>query len=326
MATWYPVTMELQLLRTFVAIARSGSITRATQTLFLSQPAISAQLKALEDELRLQLFDRTPQGMKLTSAGAALLPAAERVLGAEAQLLAEAGGLSGNVDRRVRLGIPAAAFIPTVNPGQLRFAELLKRTSSEHPALVIEVHHGTSQSVKEDIRGGRLDLGIVVGPVDSEDLARLRLKVLTVYVAAPTTWRDQIATRGWDHVLELPWVVGSEDSFCGRAARKHARNPTRVIEVDHPGAVLELVSAGLCAGLVHEEEALEAERAGRILLRRDQPLSADLSAVWDRRMADTMPLTAILPIVRELWRDTSGQARPAPSTSRDPCAHAANDR
>lgn len=310
--------MELQLLRTFVAIARSGSVTRATQTLFLSQPAVSAQLKALEDEVRLQLFDRTPQGMKLTPAGAALLPVAERVLGAEAQLLEEAGRLSGTVGGRVRLGIPAAAFIPTVNPGQLRFAELLKRISSEHPSLVVEVHHGTSDSVKGDVRGGRLDLGMVVGPVEDEELAHVRLKVLTAYVAAPAAWRDDIARRGWDHVLGSPWVVGAEDSFCGRAAREHARNPARIIEVDHPGAVLELVSAGLCAGLVHEEEALEAERAGRILVWREQPLSADLSAVWDRRAAQRMPVSAVLPIVRDLWRDERG-APPARSTSRRPC-------
>lgn len=316
--------MELQLLRTFVAIARSGSVTRATETLFLSQPAVSAQLKALEDEVRLQLFDRTPHGMKLTAAGAGLLPVAEQVLGAEAQLLETAGRLSGSVSRRVRLGLPAAAFIPTVNPAQLRFPELLKRISAEHPALVVEVHHGTSESVKEDVRGGRLDLGIVVGPADGEDLARLRLKVLTVYVAAPAAWRDRIATGGWDHLLEVPWVVGPEASFCGRAARAHARSPARLIEVDHPGAVLELVSAGLCAGLVHEDEAREAERAGRVVLWQDRPLSADLSAVWDRRREDALPLTAVLPLIRELWRDARGPSRPGPGSSRGPCAGGAD--
>ncbi|MGB8932807.1 MAG: LysR family transcriptional regulator [Anaeromyxobacteraceae bacterium] len=308
--------MELQLLRTFIAIARSGSVTRATQALFLSQPAVSAQLKALEDEVRLQLFDRTPHGMKLTSAGAALLPEAERVLDAEARLLASAGRLSGSVGGRVRLGIPAAAFIPTVNPGQLRFGELMARISSKHPALLVEVHHGTSDSVKEDVRAGRLDLGIVVGHVEGEELERLRLKVLTAYVAAPAAWRDAIAKRGWAHVLESPWVVGAEDSFCGRAAREHARHPSRLIEVDHPGAVLELVSAGLCAGLVHEGDALEAERAGRIVVCREQPLSADLSAVWDRRAAGHMPLSAVLPILVELWRDVSEAPCPAQAS---PC-------
>ncbi len=79
-----------------------------------------------------------------------------------------------------------------------------------------------------------------------------------------------------------------------------------MIEVDHPGAVLELVSAGLCAGLVHETDALEAERAGRILLHRERPLSADLTAVWDRREAARMPLAAVLPLLRKLWHDVDG--------------------
>lgn len=301
--------MELQLLRTFIAIARSGSVTRATQALFLSQPAVSAQLKALEEELRLQLFDRTPQGMRLTSAGAALLPEAERVLDAEARLLAEAGRLSGGVGGRVRLGIPAASFIPTVNFNHLRVSELMAMASSRHPALVVEVHHGTSEAVEEDVGAGRLDLGIVVGPAAGRELARLRLKVLTAYVAAPSAWGGAIAERGWSHVMESPWVVGAGDSFCGRAARGEARHPARVIEVDHPGAVLELVGAGLCAGLVHEDDALEAERLGRILVCRDRPLRADLSAVWDRRAAGRMPLSALLPILRELWPEATEAPR-----------------
>lgn len=58
--------MEIYQLRTFVTIAKEGSITRASELLFLSQPAVSAHIKAMEDELGLVLFERTPRGMSLT--------------------------------------------------------------------------------------------------------------------------------------------------------------------------------------------------------------------------------------------------------------------
>ncbi|HEY1407941.1 MAG TPA: LysR family transcriptional regulator, partial [Promineifilum sp.] len=65
--------MEIYQLRTFVTVARESSITRAWELLFLSQPAVSAHIKAMEDELGLVLFDRTPRGMGLTSHGVKLL-------------------------------------------------------------------------------------------------------------------------------------------------------------------------------------------------------------------------------------------------------------
>ena len=61
--------MELYHLRTFVTVAEEGHLTRASERLFTSQPAVSAHIKALEEELGVTLFDRTPRGMQLTPAG-----------------------------------------------------------------------------------------------------------------------------------------------------------------------------------------------------------------------------------------------------------------
>ncbi|ALV05178.1 LysR family transcriptional regulator [Roseateles depolymerans] len=80
--------MDLQQLRTFTVIAREGSLARASAQLFLSQPAISAQLKALESELGVKLFDRTSKGMTLTFAGRDLLQEASNNLAAATNILA----------------------------------------------------------------------------------------------------------------------------------------------------------------------------------------------------------------------------------------------
>ncbi|WP_202901423.1 LysR family transcriptional regulator [Nitratireductor aquibiodomus] len=61
--------MDIQQLRTFVAVAREGSITRASERIHLSQPAVSAHIKAMEETLGLSLFERTPRGMILTGDG-----------------------------------------------------------------------------------------------------------------------------------------------------------------------------------------------------------------------------------------------------------------
>ena len=72
--------MDIYQLKTFVTVAAEGSITKASELLFLSQPAVSAHIKALEDELGLQLFNRTAKGMSLSAQGLALLTKAEQLL------------------------------------------------------------------------------------------------------------------------------------------------------------------------------------------------------------------------------------------------------
>jgi DNA-binding transcriptional LysR family regulator len=74
--------MQLYLLRTFVTVAEQGHLTRAATLLHVTQPAISGQIKALEELLGLKLFERSPIGVRLTKAGEALLPKAAATLAA----------------------------------------------------------------------------------------------------------------------------------------------------------------------------------------------------------------------------------------------------
>ncbi len=96
--------MELYQLRSFVAVAGVGHLTRASEKLHVSQPAVSAQIKALEDELELTLFERTSSGMELTFAGQRLLADAEKVLPAAQALRNEAQAFKGQIAGKVSVG------------------------------------------------------------------------------------------------------------------------------------------------------------------------------------------------------------------------------
>jgi len=87
--------MELYQLRTFAAVAETGHLTRAAERLHISQPAVSAQIKALEDKLEVRLFERGPAGMTLTRAGARLLEQAAKVIAAAEELRNLAKALTG---------------------------------------------------------------------------------------------------------------------------------------------------------------------------------------------------------------------------------------
>src|SRR5450759_2546697 len=122
--------MELYQLRSFCAVAEAGHLTRAAEKLHVSQPAVSAQIKALEDELELVLFERTSTGMVLTSAGARLLVDAERVLAAAQAMRNEAKALKGEVTGKVRVGTSS-------DPGFIRVGEFLNATVERNPLLKV---------------------------------------------------------------------------------------------------------------------------------------------------------------------------------------------
>ena len=126
--------MEIYQLRSFVAVAEAGHLTRAAEKLHVSQPAVSAQIKALEDELELALFERTSSGMVLTPAGERLLADAERVLAAAQAMRNEAKALKGEVAGKVRVGTMS-------DPGFIRVGEFLSTTVERYPLLQIELHH-----------------------------------------------------------------------------------------------------------------------------------------------------------------------------------------
>src|SRR3954454_19827054 len=93
-----------QSLRCFVAIAREGSVSRAAASLHLSQPAVSLQLKGLEESTGLLLFNRTPGGFTLTEAGAALLPLAHKAVSATADFRTMADSLKESIRGSLRVG------------------------------------------------------------------------------------------------------------------------------------------------------------------------------------------------------------------------------
>ena len=93
-----------QALRCFITVAREGTVSRAAALLHLTQPAVSLQLKGLEESTGLQLFNRTPGGFTLTEAGAALLPLAHRAVSASADFRTTADSLRESLRATLRVG------------------------------------------------------------------------------------------------------------------------------------------------------------------------------------------------------------------------------
>lgn len=257
--------LDLRRLRILVEISERGSISAAAEALHYTQPAVSRQVARLEEELGVDLVERTPQGVVLTDAGRLLVQHASDVLTRAARAEEEVRTLADAQSRRIALG-----FFPSSAP-IVRAVIIAART--ELPGVEISAREGEPADIEEGLADGTLDLGLVFrdpiapdGESVGSGLVRTHLLDDAMHVALPASHRCANAKRV--SMAELAgdrWGTGrSPDHPCSamlaRALAASGAEAAIAFEADDYGAVLELVAAGAGISLV-PAIAIRPERA-----------------------------------------------------------------
>lgn len=256
--------MEIYQLRTFVTVAREGSITRAAELLFLSQPAVSAHIKAMEDELGLVLFERTARGMSVTGHGTKLLAKAEQMLALHQDLLDEAKRIKGQVSGKLRLGSNRSTSAQVLG-------KLLTRLSETYPEVEVALEYGSSAEILRALRSGTLDAGFYIDDDQPDaDVSTLEVNRFGIFLATPPGWMDKPARPDWQKLARLPWICPASNTCCGRAAEavfeRNGFRPEKVVSVDQEIVTRTLIAGGVGVGFLHAETAREAEAKGEVQL------------------------------------------------------------
>ena len=150
--------MEIHQLTYFVAVAETGSFSRAAERCNVAQPSLSQQIQKLEQELGEPLFDRLPRKVVLTDAGRMLLPRAVNILG---DLHDIKHTLNQNTD--AGHGLLNVGFIPTIAPFVL--PRVIKRFSQELPNARLSVQEDLTEALVRNLVDGKLDVGITSMPI-----------------------------------------------------------------------------------------------------------------------------------------------------------------
>ena len=178
--------MELRQLRYFVAIAEEGSFSRAARRLHVSQPPLSTQIKSLEEELGVQLLERSNRGVSLTAVGPGILRGDPR--GSRAPGQRQQQGLQAD---RGDIGMLSVGFVSIADYGILPPA--LKSFRARFPLVEVQLHELTTDAQIRELRAARLDLGLGLAPVDEPDLEFESVLREELVLAAPS---DHAAARG----------------------------------------------------------------------------------------------------------------------------------
>jgi DNA-binding transcriptional LysR family regulator len=299
--------MELYQLRSFSAVAELGQLTRAAERLHVSQPALSAQIKALEDELSVVLFERGAGGMTLTAAGRQLLPEAERVLTAAQALRSQALALRGEVTGRVRLGTVG-------DPELTRLADVLRRAVDCFPLLEIDVHHEISGAAFEKVRDGELDSAFYYGNLVHPAVAALTLSALAFRIVVPAPWADRLANASWEGIAAEPWLmtppISTHHVLATELFNAHGIEPIRQVEADHEAVISSLVMAGLGVALMREDMALADAAKGGLSIWGETRLVTRLQFVYRREREHDPTIHAIRDVVGDVWAPGGTTATP----------------
>lgn len=291
--------MELYQLRTFEAVAEEGQLRRAAERLHLSQPAISAHIKALEEVLGLKLFERTSEGMELTSGGRSLLELARKTLAAAEELKRSARALKGGISGQLRIGTLS-------NPEFIRLGDFLGRAVDHYPQLDLELNQEVSGEALQSVREGRLDASFYLGDSLEPGVAGLRLTELVYCVTGPAAWSERLCDADWSELAQLPWILtppdGANRQMVTKLFETHGvEPPARHVEADNEAVIVNLVVSGVGVSLLRDELAREMERAGEVCIWEKLRPRTTLWFIHRAERSNDPLIGALLEVLRVVW-------------------------
>lgn len=295
--------MELYQLRTFVTVAEEGHLTRAAERLCLSQPAVSAHIKALEEELGVSLFTRTSRGMQATDAGQRLKGQAEKALSVVGDLVRQAGLLREEVSGEVRVGM-------NTDPEFLRLVDMVGAVKAEAPKLELHLLQSMSGLIVDAVRTGRMEAGFVFWLSFPPELKVRRLKGVSLRIVAPPDWSPRLKDASWEDLSALPWIWTpphcayhqlAEFEFSSRGCM-----PDKVFIADYERIMKALVEAGVGLSIMREDEAQAALSAGEVAVWEHGELRLDLSFITLKDREEDPRVRAVALAVERTW-GLSGQ-------------------
>lgn len=253
--------MLLAQIEALIEIARLGNMRRAADALSISQPALTARLQGLEQELDAILFQRTHTGMVLTPAGRAFLPHADRAV----EALETGSSLVREVEHGV-IGELALAVAPAVSAYVL--PEILGRFTERHPDVRLRVRTGHSEEILDLVARGEVELGIVRQLRDEHVRSRPLYEDELVLICRPD---DPFAGAGSVDVSEINHAqlimfdrTSSYFELTNALFRAAGVVPRGVTEVDNIEAAKRMVERGLGVAMLPGTAVADALAAGSI--------------------------------------------------------------
>jgi LysR family nitrogen assimilation transcriptional regulator len=302
--------MELRQLRYFVAIVDHGSLSRAALVLHVAQPALTQQLRQLEEELGVQLLHRSAQGVLSTDAGKVFyehaLAILKQVADAQAAVVQSAERPSGSVT----LGLPHSISDALALP-------LLTAIRQRYPEITLQLTEEITGSLAEQLRAGRINLAVLfddgqLGSFVATPLVEEELRFICRDDAPAAAGRDSLTLRdALDTTLILPGLQHGVRPRIESTARAVGLATRDVIEINSIAILKSAILAGMGATILPVAPVqAEVERgAMRALAIRDPAIARTVVLCTSRNIPLTNAAAAVSRLVVQVAHDLCAERR-----------------
>src|SRR5437588_6524692 len=295
--------MDIRQLRYLVALADERHFTRAAAREHIAQPALSQQIKRLEDELGLTLVERSTRQVTITDAGELLVARSRRILAEAEAARAELESLKGVESGRVTVGA-----MHTMGP--IDVSLVLAIFHERHPAVELTVREQSSEELASMLRDDELDLAFlsVTERVESEGLGLDQLVSEELVAVLPTDHR-------YAHRRRLPMAELEGDELISfregarlrellESAGRHAGfEPKIKLESNESGRIRRLVARGMGVAILPRSDAIAPGAEVAVVALIEPSLSRDITLAWRQDRRHPPAVAAFLELARATFGD-----------------------
>ena len=255
--------MELDQVTAFLEVARQQSFSRAAEKLYRTQPAISAQIRALEQEFGQKLFDRLGRKIFLTPSGEVLYQYGERLLALHHETLQRVREAHGSVAGKLVVGANEATCLYVL-------PQIFAEYRQKHPQVAISVYRSFSHKILQKMGESQVDVGIVTLPVSQNSLKVIPIFEDELEVVVPA--RHPLAKRASIRIEDLakePLIFpkgGHTRELLERLFRKYRKQLQISMELASVESIKKFVGAGLGVSLLSRSYAAMESKSGILKL------------------------------------------------------------
>lgn len=291
---------DLQVLRQFIAVAKSGSFSKAAVVLGIAQPILSRRIRALEDGIGMQLFFRNGRGVVLTEAGRILEEHAASILDTASQAASQIQSMRTTPTGEVALGIP-----PMI--GTVLTLPVIERFHASFPHVSLRLIEGFSGYIIEWLTTGRLDVAVLYNVAKTSTLLTDHLFNEDLYLVAsanvpPPVDGDVVRLDQLPRIpLILPNFPHGLRSLVNTSLASIGAEPTVALEVDGLSAIKRLTGSGIACTILSKVAVVQDVDAGRLRIWKivEPDMPAEIVLAMSTQRPSTPVTRALARIVRE---------------------------
>ena len=290
--------MELYQLRSFLEVVGTRNLTKAATNLHMSQSALSSQIKLLEEEFGISLFERTSKGMVLSEKGRLLLSFVEDVVESANTLKGKVQQVAARTTGTFRLGLNTDGMF-------LKVSRISRKMNALFPEVNFIFVSSETMSSPDMLRQNHMDLGFFYGIHTAKDIVCEQIATVTIRIVIPESIVPAETSLNWPTLARLPWIWS--DCACPYYETVQAEFDkynlvvNKVVDANDEGVVRELLLDNQGVALLREDDAVRAVQQGGCYIWPDATFEIPLSMGLLKRNMYHPTMQAVTSLVKEVW-------------------------